>query len=525
MSTNKKIARSAAVIAVATLCSRILGLIRDVVIARLFGVYIYAQAFVIALRIPNLLRDLVAEGAANAALVPVFTEYALRHSKEEFWELANVVLNVLLVVLMALTLAGVFAAPAIVRLIAPGFAADAEKLAITIALTRMVFPYILLISLAAYAMGLLNSLRHFVVPAFAPCLLNVSLIVCALLFGEGTRGLASGVLIGGLLQLCVQLPVLYRKGFRLRPVVRFRHPALKTIGGLLLPRLGSTAVYQLNTIVDSMFGSLAWIVGEGGVAILYFSYRMIQFPLGIFSTALSQAILPVFSTQALEEDKSTLTHTLSWGLRSVCLVMLPASAGFMVLSRQIVEVLFQGGRFDAYSATMTAQALFFYSIGLCAYGANKVVQSCFFALKDTWTPARIAAFGFVLNVVLNVLLMYPLKVGGLALATSLSGIISCALLCAKLNKRIKGLALGAIAFSFMKMSLASLGMAAVCFFVSRHAFLPLSGGVGRLAHLAVAIAAGGVSYAAFCWLLRIEEARQLFRWLVLRQQSGPRPFA
>ena len=186
---------------------------------------------------------------------------------------------------MAITLLGIIFSPAIVRLIAPGFIADPLKLETTIRLNRIIFPYILLISLAAYTMGILNSLKHFTVPAFAPCLLNISIIVFALLFGEGIKGLALGVLVGGVLQLAIQVPVLYRKGFKLRLFQKFRHPAANTIGKLMLPRLFSSGIYQLNNFVDSIFGSLSFIVGEGGVAVLYFAYRLIQFPLGVFSNA------------------------------------------------------------------------------------------------------------------------------------------------------------------------------------------------------------------------------------------------
>ena len=363
MSTNKSIAKSASVIGFATLCSRILGFARDVVIARMFGVYVYAQAFVVAFKIPNLFRDLLGEGASNAAFVPVFSEYKVKHEPREFWELANVVLNLLLVAVTAITLLGIIFSPVIVRLIAPGFIADPYKLAVTIKLTRIIFPYIILACLAAYAMGLLNSLKHFAVPAFAPALLNISIIAFALFFGEGITGLAWGILVGGALQLAIQIPVLYKKGFRLRRPKTYRHPAAQTIGRLMLPRVLSSSIYQLNNFVDSIFGSLAWIVGEGGVAILYFSYRLILFPLGIFSTSLSQALLPTFSTQALEDTHDRLKETLSFGLRATFFVLIPASLGLMVLGGPIISTLFQGGKFDAYSARVTASALFFYSIG------------------------------------------------------------------------------------------------------------------------------------------------------------------
>ena len=452
--SHRSIAKSAGVIAVATFCSRILGFVRDVVIARMFGVYVYAQAFVIAFRIPNLFRDLLAEGAANAALVPVLSEYAVSRSKKEFWELVNVLLNLLLVIGMAVTVLGIIFSPLLVRAIAPGFAADPAKLAATIALNRIIFPYILLVSLAAYAMAILNTLKHFSVPAFAPCLLNISIIICALCFGEGIKGLALGVLIGGALQLAVQIPVLYAKGFRFSLSAGMRHPAAKIVGKLLLPRVLSSCIYQLNNFVDSIFASFAFIVGEGGVAVLYFSYRLIQFPLGIASTSLAQAILPQLSTQALEETHHSLARTLSFGLRATFLVMMPASVIFMVLARPLITTLFGGGRFDAYSSEMTAQALFFYSIGLVAYAAVKIVQSCFFAMKDTVTPTKVSALALGLNILLCAVLIFPLKIAGLALATSLSGIISFFVLFFMLVKRVRLLDCKEIFGSFLRVCLA-----------------------------------------------------------------------
>jgi putative peptidoglycan lipid II flippase len=477
--------------------------VRDIIIARLFGVYVYAQAFVIAFKIPNLFRDFVGEGAANAAIVPVFSEYVTKHSKEEFWELVNVVLNLLMVVLTAITLFGIIFSPFIVRIVAPGFMADPDKLQTTITLNRIIFPYILLIGLAAYAMAVLNSLKHFAFPAFAPCLLNISIIVFALAFGEGIKGLALGVLVGGVLQLCIQLPILYKKGFRPRLFRSFSHPAAKTIGLLMLPRILSSSVYQLNNFVDSIFGSLVSIVGDGGVAGLYFAYRLILFPLGIISTALSQAILPTFSTQALEDNYDNLRHTLSFGLRVTSFLMLPTSVGFMVLAGPIVSTIFKGGKFDTYSAHITANVLFFYSIGLFAYGATKIVQSCFFALKDTITTTKVAVYALIMNVVLNSLLIFPLRLGGIALATSISGIISFFILFSLLKKKIHPFNTGAIVHSFLRVLAASICMGAVCYLLKSH-------------NLFLVIFAGMASYFVFCFIFKVEEMHQL--WNLFRQK-------
>lgn len=520
MSTHKSIIKSATVIGIATFCSRILGFVRDIVIARLFGVYVYAQAFVVAFKIPNLFRDLLGEGAANAVFVPVFSEYTVKHTKEEFWELANVVFNLLLVILMAVTILGIVFAPFIVRIIAPGFIADPYKLETTVRLCRILFPYILLVSLAAYAMGILNSLKHFTVPAFAPCLLNISVIICAIVYGEGIKGLASGVLIGGILQLGVQIPVLYKKGFRLKGALRrFRHPAAKMIFKLMIPRLFSSSIYQLNNLVDSIFGSLSAIVGEGGVAGLYFSYRLIQFPLGIFSNALSQVILPAFSIQVLDDNREKMKQTLSFGLRAVFFVMLPASAGFMVLSKSIISTLFQGGKFDAYSTLITSKTLVFYSIGLFAYGAIKILQSCFFALKDTLTPAKVSFLALIINILLNSLLIFPFGLAGLSLATSLSGINTFFILFFILKKKISPFDIKPVLSSFIRILIASICMGGICYLVSSYGVLSGANTFNKILNLMIAVISGLFSYVIFCFIFKVSEMRELWRWLVKKKNT------
>lgn len=511
--TTRDIAKSAAIISIATFCSRILGFIRDVAIARMFGVYIYAQAFAIAFKIPNLFRDLVGEGAANAAIVPVLSEYNTKHTKEEFWELANILLNISLVLLMLITILGIIFSPYIVRLIAPGFLASPEKFSITVNLSRIIFPYILLVCLSAYSMGILNSLKHFTVPAFASCFLNISIIIFVLIFKEGVTGLALGILIGGLLQLGIQIPVLYRKGFRLTLAHRLRHKAVDKIGKLMLPRILSSSIYQLNNFVDSIFGSLSWIVGEGGVAILYFSYRLILFPLGIFSNALSQATLPTLSTQAAEKNLDQLKHTLLWSLRMSFFVLIPASLGLMILAHPIISTLFGGGRFDLYSVRVTSDALLFYSIGLFAYGATKILHSCFFALQDTKTPAKVAFLTLALNVLLNYALMYPLKIGGIALATSISGTITFFVLFAILNKKIGGIMTKEVFSSLLRISISSLFMAVICYIISQNNIILGSGIFIRFINLGLIISLSVFSYLFFCHIFKVQEMRELRRWI------------
>lgn len=506
-SPHSPVARSAAIISLGTLASRVLGFIRDLVIARIFGVYLYAQAFVIAFRIPNLFRDLVGEGAANAAVVPVLSEYHLKRSREEFWELANILLNLLAVVLSVITICGIIFSPLIVRLIAPGFIASPQKLAATIELNRILFPFILLIGLAAFATAVLNTLKSFAVAAFAPCLLNVAIIVCAMLLGEGTLGLASGVLLGGLLQLLVQVPVLYKKGFCPKLKLAFSHPGVAQVKKLMLPRLASSGIYQLNNFADSIFGSFAGIVGEGGVAVLYFAYRLIQFPIGIFSNAISQAVLPTLSRQVFEENRDNLKNTLGWGLRLVIFALLPVTAVFMILAGPLVEAVFGGGKFDAYSSRLTSQVLFYYSIGLVAYGGIKILQSCFFALKDTATPTKVSGAALLSNVVLNSILMFPLKIAGLALASSISGMVSFFILFMILHKRLGGLQEQKILPASLRILWAALGMAGVCWLVN------------QAMNVWWALFGACLSYLMFCWIFKVAELKELLDWLILPRRA------
>jgi putative peptidoglycan lipid II flippase len=284
------------------------------------------------------------------------------------------------------------------------------------------------------------------------------------------------------------------------------HPAARNIGKLMLPRVLSSCIYQLNNFVDSIFGSLAWIVGEGGVAVLYFSYRLIQFPLGVFSNAISQAILPTLSTQALEESHDKLKHTLSWGLRAVFFIMLPASVGFMFLANSVITTLFGGGKFDNYSAQLTSGALFYYSLGLFAYGGTKILQACFFSLKDTVTPTKIAAVALVLNVILICSLMFPLKISGIALATSISGIATFFILFSILEKKIGDFGRREILVSFLRVLAASLCMGLVCHFAAK---IPLN----KYLSLTTSVTAGVISYIIFCYIFQVKEMRQLWNWV------------
>lgn len=504
--SKKHIIKSAGIIGFATVISRILGFARDILIAKFFGTARYAQAFVVAFRIPNMLRDLVGEGATNAAFVPVLSEYCQTNKKEEFWHLTNVLLNVVLIVLAVVALLGVAFAPIIVRLIAPGFISDPEKLKVTIYLTRFMFPFILLVGLLAYSMGVLNSLRHFSAPAFAPAILNLSIIICALVRQGSVSALATGVLIGGVAQLAVQIPVLISKGFRFNFSSGIYHPEVRRIGILLAPRIIGSCVYQINIFVNTMLASFSHIVGAGGVAALYYANRIFQFPLAIFGIAIAQAVLPTMSREALEQGLSKLKETLSFSLRAVNFIMLPASLGLIVLRRPITSVLFERGMFDSYSTSITANALAFYSIGLFSYAGIKILVSCFYSLKDTLTPVKIASISLILNIVLNIILMVPLKISGLALATSISGIFNFFLLFFILRKKLGGIEERKILDSFIKTGMASIVMAILIYI----------GAFKMGLNLFVVILLGIISYILTAFIFDIKEAMGFLKWALKR---------
>ena len=432
--------KSSSIVACGVLASRVLGFVRDVILARFLGTGFLAEAFFVAQRIPNLLRDLVGEGAANAAIVPVLSEYAHHKSKDEWQECINAVLAWGVIVLGSITLLGIFAAPWIVRLIAPGFANEPGQIDLTVNLTRIMFPYLILIALTAFQAGILYSLNAFFAPSFGPCLLNLAMILSAwvaCLFSWPLAYVISvGVLIGGIWQFWAQWLALRRRGVEWKMPVSLNHEGARQIGRLLVPRLWGGAVYQLNIFVDTFCASLAVIVGAGGIAAIYYANRMIQFPLGVFGYALSSVALPSLSKLAQEGDMFRFRSTLFFALRNLMLVLIPTAVGMVIFSHWIIHTVFQRGAFDTYSTTVTSQVMLYAALGLPFFGASRILVSAFYALQDTKTPVNAATVCLVINVVLNVLLMFPLKVGGIALASSIAGAVNCILLWNVLRKKL-----------------------------------------------------------------------------------------
>jgi putative peptidoglycan lipid II flippase len=437
MSENHRIARAATTIGIGTLLSRILGFLRDMVIARYFGAGMAADAFFVAFRIPNLWRRLVGEGSLTISFIPVYTEYLTQRSEEETRKVTHIAFTIAAVILLILTILGVFFSPILIRIIAPGFIHIPEKFQLTVTLNRIIFPYLFFMGLFALSMGILNSHRHFFAPAIAPIFLNISIIVSVFLlyhtFQIPVISLALGVLAGGIIQFLFQIPFLWKKRITFRFDFNFRHPAIKRIGLLMIPGLIGTAVYQINVFIDTIFASF---LPSGSVSYLFFADRLMEFPLGIFAIAVGMASLPSLSGLAAQGKIEELKETLSFTFRLVSFISVPAMVGLISLKTPIVNLLFQRGLFD-YSATeKTAFALLFYSVGLWAIAGARTIVPAFYSLQDTWTPLKIALICLGANVIFIGIFIIPLKHGGLALATSLSSTLNLILLFWKLNRKL-----------------------------------------------------------------------------------------
>ncbi|WP_046077763.1 murein biosynthesis integral membrane protein MurJ [Halomonas sp. HG01] len=421
--------RSGMVVSAMTMLSRVLGLARDVVIAALFGAGQGADAFFVAFKVPNFLRRLFAEGAFNQAFVPVLSEYATQRTRAEVRELLDAVAGSLAAVLLLITALAMLAAPWLVWLFAPGFARDPEKLALTADMLRLTFPYLLLISLTAFAGSVLNTWNRFAVPAFTPVLLNLSLIGAALvltpLMSEPSLALAWGVLIAGAAQLLFQVPFLARLGLMPKPWPRFAHEGVRRILKLMAPALFGVSVSQINLLLDTVLASL---LAAGSVSWLYYSDRLVELPLGVFGIAIGTVILPALSKRHAEQSGEHFSRMLDWAIRAVLLLGMPAALALAVLAEPLLITLFHYGAMTDHDIAMAAMSLRAYALGLVAFMLIKVLAPGFFARQDTKTPVKVGIVAMVANMVFNLILIWPLAHAGLALATALSAFLNAGLL-------------------------------------------------------------------------------------------------
>ncbi len=512
-----QVVEAAGVIGVATLLSRILGFLRDMVLARLFGAGAAADAFFVAYRIPNLLRELFAEGSMSAAFIPVFSEYLAQRTKRDAWELASAAFTTLLTILTGVCILGILAAPWIVSLIAPGFSADAERQALTTMLTRIMFPYLLCIGLAALAMGVLNSVRSFAAPAFSPVLFNIAIIASALLlaplFAEPILAVAFGVVLGGFAQFLSQMPALRKAGLLFGWRFDFAHEGVRRIGWLMAPALIGLSVTQINILVSTILASYF----PGGPTYLFYGMRLIHFPLGIFGVALATALLPSLSAQASRKEWDALRGTLGFGLRLIFFIILPAMVGLMLLRVPIVHLFFEHGRFTAADTQGTAAAVLAYAVGLWAFAGVRIVVSAFYSMQDTRTPVLVAALALGANVALSLLLMGPLAHAGLALATSLSAILNVTLLVVLLARRLGAFGWNAILRSHARVLLAALPIVVTCLWVAGlGVWTQPEAWAAKTVMLIVGIGVSVAGYVTVHALLRSEELD--FLWSLLKKK-------
>jgi len=414
-----------------TLVSRISGLVRDIVLANLIGASagVGADAFYVAFRIPNFFRRIFGEGALAQAFVPVFVDYKTRETQEATREFLARLSGALTVVLVAVTAVGVLAAPAFVYVLAPGFADEPLKFGLTVEMLRITFPYLLCISLVALAGGVLNSFGAFGVPAFTPVLLNLSLIGAALFVGpaldQPAVALAWGVSAGGLVQLAFQFPYLRRLGMLPWPRPDFRHPGVRRVVRLTLPAVFGSSVAQVNLLVNTL---LASFLATGSVSWLFYSDRLMEFPLGVFGIALATVILPSLSRRHASEEPAEFSRMIDWAMRWVFLVAVPATIGLVMLARPLLATLFEHGAFSTHDVEMAGLSLTAFALGLPAFILVKVLATGFYARQDTRTPAVIAAWSVAVNAALSLALVLPLKHTGLAAAVSLAAYVNAGLL-------------------------------------------------------------------------------------------------
>lgn len=432
---SKRLAKSTAVVGGNTLISRVLGFVRDMVIARYFGASVGTDAFFVAFKIPNFLRRLFAEGAFSQAFVPVLSEYKTQRDHEAVRTLVGSVSGSLGAVLFVVTVIGVVAAPILILIFAPGFSPEGPRHELAIDMLRLTFPYLFFISLTALAGGVLNTFGRFGVPAFTPVFLNLSLIGTAIwlapLMEQPVTALAWGVLIAGIAQLAFQLPFLVRLRVLALPKPRFSDEGVRRILRLMLPAIFGVSVTQVNLLIDTLIASF---LVTGSISWLYYSDRLVEFPLGVFGIALATVILPHLSRQHAGENPTGFSDTLDWALRWVLTIGLPATLGLAVLAGPLLATLFQYHAFTGDDVTMAARSLMAYSVGLCGFILVKVLAPGYYARQDTRTPVRIGVIAMVGNLVLNLTFVWWLAHAGLALATSLAAFINAGLLFRGLRK-------------------------------------------------------------------------------------------
>jgi putative peptidoglycan lipid II flippase len=510
--SQPRLARSAGVFGLATITSRILGLVREQVMAYYFGAGDANDAFRVASRIPNLVRDLFAEGAMSAAFVPTYTRTLTLEGRERSWHLANSVINALLIVTGIIVVIGVVFAEPLVRFYAANFANVPGKLELTIHLARIVTPFLTLVAVAAVLMGMLNSLGHFFVPALSPAMFNVATIVMVVamvplaprLGVEPITIVAIATLVGGIGQLAIQWPPLRKEGFRYRPVLDFRDEGLRRALLLMGPGTIGMAATQINVFVNTQ---LATGQGTGAVSWLEFAFRLMYLPIGLFGVSIGTAATPAISRLVAEKDFARIRSTLAHGLGLMFFLNLPATVGLIILAHPIIAVIFERGQFTSADTIATAAALQLYAIGLIGYSVVRIISPTFYALGHSRVPVMVSAFSVLVNIIVSVSLVRMMGYRGLALGTSITAIVNAGIQLFLLRREIHGIEGPRIAASFVRVILASAVMGVVAWAIQRTMtdIMPGAGLTPQVIRLGTTISIALVTLAAMAQVLRIQE--------------------
>ena len=527
MSTG--VARSAGLIGAATTASRLLGVAREIVLAGMFGASAgpAMDAYNVAFRIPNLVRDLFAEGAMTAAFVPTFTRTLIASGRGSAWRLGNLVINSLLLVTGLVVVLGIVFADPITRAIAgEEFAAVPGKLKLTAELTRIMLPFLTTVAVAVAMMGMLNSLHRFFIPALSPAMFNVATIFSAfaivpLMPAVGLppiAGIAIGTLLGGLGQIALQWPSLHREGFRYQPVLDFKDPEMLEILKLMGPGTLGLAAVQINVFVNTY---LATTQEQGAVSWLGYAFRLMYLPIGVFGVSIAMASLPDISRHSTGADRAPVRRLLSGGLRMMLLLNIPATVGLMVLAHPIVELIYERNNFLPRDSINTAAALMLYAPGLLGYSAVKIASPTFYSMRDARTPVLVSVGSVALNLALNLILVRVMGFRGLALGTAIAALLNGIVLIALLSRRLNGLDGRRIANSALRIVLASAVMGLAVWYISGWlpARLPLAGFWGRFISVFTSIAAGVLVFVAAARVLGVEELDDAFRRVTARLGS------
>jgi len=518
---EERLIKSAGVVSAGTLTSRITGLIRLQVIAYLFGYSQATDAFWLAFSLPNLMRALFAEGALSSAFVPVFSDYCSTRNDDDVWKLANSIFNLLFIFTSLIAVLGVIFAPFYIPYLGIGFKNNPAQLYLAIYLTQLMWPFLLFISLAALVMAILNCKGHFASPAFAPLFFNLSLVFCgiSLMPVLGIYSLAVGVVVGGAIQLLFQIPSLVKRGFKYRFILSLKEEGVRRVFKLIIPAILGSITLQISVVITRIFASTLPV---GSISGLQYAMRLIQFPLGLFPIALSTAIFPRLSSLAAVKDMQGVKNAFSTGIRMVLFLLIPSSVGLIIMREELVRALFQYGAFSHQDTLITSEALFYYSLGLFAMGAVMILIRTFYSLQDVVTPLKVFVFSLLVNVVLNFLLIGPLKHQGLALATSLSVIFNMGLLVFWLKKKIGSIDGGSILISAMQIILASALMGGGIYLLSN--FFDLlnlkSSLLGEVIYICLSVVVGVGIIAGISYLMRIREFKLLVSSLFRKNEFG-----